>query len=1301
MKNLCKKIQIRIKRYIAMLLVIVMLPVQSITTEAVQVIEIYEEEEQTVSNNLPEVIEQEYIMQQDWTLTQDEYVYAMKIEAGTLDLNGYTLTVLGDVIQGGGDVKINGGKLHIYGYYRIQGIDEVTGEMVASKGSLIMTQEKDFVSVSGNFISDSKVDHNRKLTAGTMKLYGDFYVYKTKSNNSFLATEKHTIIMCGEETQTISFEISNLQSSRISNLTFEEKVAEEKVYHLEGVPCVTGRITDHTVKTRIKGWLGIAGNPVFENGLYNGDLRLVHFVHIRQPLTVSGNVMSGQNVRLTLYEDCLIYGDLISEGNIGLNGKHLKVCGDFCMNILRWGNTVTNGILEVQGDFTAKSGFFASKDHKVILSGTEPQTIDMGQGQKFATLELRNTSQEGVYAKQIFLKEGLITNGYRLSYLNDSGEFGWTLEKDMIWDGDLVLLEGDLDLNGHSLCVQGDLIQKSGTIKISGGSLQITGDYRMETEQEGVSVGVLQMQNAQDHVTVSGNFISRTNQNHEGYLTDGTLEVQGDFLVYKEDYAKSFFTSGEHTVLLSGENEQTVSVEGALLTENAFQNLTIENHSDSGVRFHNMIPVKGTIRTNGDCPIDGTIGVGKYTDFQYKDGSHLYNGDVHLLEDYTVDKPLVIDGNFSTNRRLILKDDLSVAGDVTLKSNFVLEEAELRVGNNFRLSSNDGINGMSMKHESDRIYVGGDFVYGIPYAKYEVTDGLIEVKGDVLLDKGARLSGKNRLLLSGDALQTIRAGALQSIATLELDNHSEEGVLSKTVLNVAEMITNGCRFRYENMEGISGFCLENDMTVDGDLTILDGTMDLNGHTLTVTGDLMQIAGVVDVQNGTLSVGGNYYMQYRTKDGNVTGIGSGMLNMVCPDDLVCVDGDMIIKSAVSPKGRFTAGEMRIKGEFRVDYETLLETEGTHCITLCGNTAQKITMVNSRHSIQNLILKNTSEEGIELGSNLNIMGQITDECKKISGKGSVYIKSAAVIKNGYFGGNLRVTETDVLTQDLEIGGLFYTAADFDLNGYSVTTKRLKTLCRCNINHGKLYVSEDFIMEYYSRLYMTNPDDEVLVVGNMIIDSGYNHKDLLTDGTLEIRGDFTQKRTINFVATGNHTTILGQKRTEDGELYVQNISFTHPGNARFHKLVLKKVRQTGYVFSADVFTLADEVIEDVTDETPPLPVNGLCVDNVTPTSISISYNSTWDENGVGGYHIFRDDELIGITGETKYTDKGLIPGTTYCYTVYALDYCQNRSDASAKFYVTTAEDAENPAQVTGLVVERVTGSKVCLKWDPSIDD
>jgi len=60
-----------------------------------------------------------------------------------------------------------------------------------------------------------------------------------------------------------------------------------------------------------------------------------------------------------------------------------------------------------------------------------------------------------------------------------------------------------------------------------------------------------------DYVCVEGNFVTQSYYSHNGRLTDGVLEVKGDFIQKKHQssyaYRDNFYATGKHKTILSGE----------------------------------------------------------------------------------------------------------------------------------------------------------------------------------------------------------------------------------------------------------------------------------------------------------------------------------------------------------------------------------------------------------------------------------------------------------------------------------------------------------------------------------------------------------------------------------------------------------------------------------------------------------------------------------------------------------------------------------------------------------------------------
>ncbi|MBQ2971186.1 MAG: S-layer homology domain-containing protein, partial [Ruminococcus sp.] len=121
----------------------------------------------------------ETIINKSLTLTSNRQVYGdLYLSSGTLDLNGYTLTVHGNLIQSSGDMVINHGTLNVGKDYRIQ-TKLSNGDFTSSYGSIKMKYNDDLVIVKGDFVMQSQTNNVRynTLSAGTIKISGDFYQY--------------------------------------------------------------------------------------------------------------------------------------------------------------------------------------------------------------------------------------------------------------------------------------------------------------------------------------------------------------------------------------------------------------------------------------------------------------------------------------------------------------------------------------------------------------------------------------------------------------------------------------------------------------------------------------------------------------------------------------------------------------------------------------------------------------------------------------------------------------------------------------------------------------------------------------------------------------------------------------------------------------------------------------------------------------------------------------------------------------------------------------------------------------------
>ena len=451
---------------------------------------------------------------------------------------GYSVKLTKDVVVNnsfditGGTVDLNGHKL------------TVNGDLTVSNGILKMTNLYDKVIVNGNFTTKSSYSHTGKLTDGTMEIKGNFNQIKNDTSDSyrnFDCSNNHRVIFNGTGKQTIHFDST---SSGFANVSFKNSNIE--------------------FDNNIRGW------TLQEDTVIDNDTKL----DLYNTLDLNGNKLT-------------VKGSLQQGGTININGGTLEVQGDYTITTYGYlkmtnakdkvivnGNfttkssyshtgKLTDGTMEIKGNFnqikndTSDSyrNFDCSNNHRVIFNGTGKQTIHFDSTSSgFANVSFKNSNIE-------------FDNNIR----------GWTLQEDTVIDNDTKLdLYNTLDLNGNKLTVKGSL-QQGGTININGGTLEVQGDYT-------ITNGYLKMTNAKDKVIVGGDFVTLTSSDHSNYLTNGIMEIQGNFnqITKAGSSGYNFNCSGKHIVILNGDGTQKVKFESS---NSHFNILELTKDKDTGYSF--------------------------------------------------------------------------------------------------------------------------------------------------------------------------------------------------------------------------------------------------------------------------------------------------------------------------------------------------------------------------------------------------------------------------------------------------------------------------------------------------------------------------------------------------------------------------------------------------------------------------------------------------------------------------------------------------------------------------------------------
>lgn len=1005
-----------------------------------------------------------------WNLVEDEiYEGDLHLISSELNLNGHQLTVHGDLVQSGGTINVNGGTLIITGDYRMQSqkLEEGSTTYEWSSGVLLMTKETDKVQVNGDFVMASVYNHESNLINGILEVKGDITQITTSIDSNLTTSNHHNLLLSGDSLQTITFDSTSSKTSRIANLVITN-ASQEGIVIKDGL-AVTGTVTDHDNK--VNGFVILVPGATILNNSFQGSLRIDEDSRINQTLVVKGdfNIYG----RTTILQDLFIGGNfnVLNNSRIDINGHNLYVAGnvkvypgsiyvnkgrleckgnltlacnysyyqsyynyneyypsylsmiypedyilvhgDFITEAANHYSYLTAGTLEIKGNFVQKTferNFSASGTHKTVFSGDTLQTISFSSNSSyFNLLELKNTSKEGVCAPGGIYTNFLIRNQCKLD-TNILKIYGQTLENDEVFEGNLCLISGEINLNGHKLTVNGDLIQEGGTIRINGGSLIVTGDYRIHSENKSVSSFVLVMTNSNDRVLVNGDFVMKTTLNHDGYLTNGILEVKGDFsqivVRLSEDLTESWISSYSHKILLSGQGLQTVNISRASYGTPKVANLEITNTSKEGVVIATIIVVTGTIADHGNH-VSGFLEL--VSSVAILDNS--FSGSITIKESVNIAKPLTVTGDMYINANTTLSEKvivhgnlflekgkldlngrtLVVDGDLTVNSGEIYIHSGLLVcKGKLTLKKSNSYYGslLTMSSSGDYVTIYGDFIMESPYCS-TMSAGVLELKSGFYLENTNFVaSGAHTVMLSGNQPQTVSFGtSLDSCFNdIVIKNTSGKGVRFHTYVTVkgkvCDLSKNVSQENYLRLFSLSS--IENHVYSGSIIllnsTVLDADYNLGGnirtcHDLDIAGfnlsanSLYIQGGTCNINNGSIKLKGNLEI---TDNSNFM--------MTNDSDLVIVDGDFKMSSIRNHSEKLSAGTLEVKGDFtQSGYDVNFLASGTHRTILSGKVladgSKYIQTVRFSYPgssrFNQLVLTSTLEKGYNFISDINLI------------------------------------------------------------------------------------------------------------------------------------------------------------------------------------------------------------------------------------------------------------------------------------------------------------------------------------------
>lgn len=1256
----------------------------------------------------------EYLVSQTgWTLTEDSERDFLVLGSGELNLNGYTLTIHTDFILAGGTLNVNGGKLIIKGDFNQQScwVDE-KGNLCYGEGEgiLCMQNENDYVRVEQNYYFRTMEQKDGYLSDGLLEIWGDLCQLSEGENGGFCATGNHTLWLNGNNHKMYFSQTGiNTDDNKINNLIISGNVT------FIGNPYVLGTVEENYIYNMShNGGIRIGMNTTFINRRFSGDVEVNVSRNIDDDLFISGSMKV--TVNLNISSQITIKKDLIFDGQgaVRLDSGKVRVTGNcyelnegalgFSMTheddyLSIYGNysksgpaclQMSEGLMEISGDIKIMEGFHTSGTHVISVQGRQLQTIDIGANVSIANFEINNYSSEGVYITQKFSVDHFNRNGCRLEYGDQDTIEGWILRKNTTIEKNIILDGDTLDLNGYTLTIHGNLIQESGRIEINNGHLIVDGDFRqqkrseVEGDYEG-SDGILCMTHANDNVEFNGDCYIGTKKSTYGYYTNGRLSIKGNFQQIKYENNNNFWLTDEHTLILSGKGDQLFVGAGA-----AINHFTIDARTSGTVTVEGEPFVRGILNGYG-VDINGYVRVST-PQLQ----NNRYSGSLRVMYSWEVRAETTIGKNLSMeNAKLYIYNNMTIGGD------YYVDSVDVHSGT-LKIEGNYYCNLTETSHHSGLFIDGygiviilGNFINEASTRRSKKSSGWLYVKGD-FITQNYGLYG-TMVILDGNKQQTISMGKGDRLSTLEIRNYSKEGVVSENILQVDRLIRNNCNMRYACVEGEFGYTLTEDLVIEGDYVLIEDTLKLNGHNMIVKGDFIHYGGTL-CADGNLIIEGNYKAQVPEKYSpaytwvNMTGSSMGKIDS--SKGHLLVNGDFIVD--IAQCYTMEGGILEVKGN--IDYiQGYFSANSCNTLILSGDKEQRI-QLGAEKEIGNLTVQNPDR--VIFNRTVIATNKVEDVYGTVDRQNLLKVK---LLKQVYsWNGDVEVTtsgENDA-TGDIMIGGTLTLNYSTDLQGIRLHVNKLYINSSCNINQAQVFCEEEIYIASQGTLIMEDVQGYLFTNGNFIMDSSYSHEGYLTNGVLEIKGNFTQKRAVNFIATENHVTKLSTKKTEKNRNYIQSIYFTNPGSARFHKVILTKTFE-GYNFTQQLSQVCDEYEFQLDDEIPPSAVEKLESIEIGLTEIQISYDGATDQHPIVGYNIYRDGELIRTTEKKTFTDTELETDTEYSYTVYAFDEYENVALESPVLTVRTLKDEEAPDKITSFYVATRTGSSITLKWNRPADN
>ena len=807
----------------------------------------------------------------------------LNMSGGTIDLNGGTLTVTGNINQSGGTITVNGGTLNTGQNYQLytETTNEETGKTTLSYGgTLEMGKAKSVVNVSGDYTTYAYSARGDALTSGTLNISGNFK-HLGYGAYDFSPNDNLEINFLKNGITEIFF--ANTEAHFNANTHFKSQKIKINTpfcgWKLAGNVTVVSDISSFSNTMNLNGYsFTVNGNLNQPTGsMYIND----------GTLNVNGNyLLYKETENSTTHDKTKSYG-----GSLGMDKNSVvNVQGNYeTYAYSARSDTLSSGTLNISGNFIhlGYGAYDFSPDDNLEINFL-----------KNGTTEISFANTEAHFNANTHFKSGQIKI--------NTPFHGWKLNDNLSITSTLPKFTNTLNLNGYSLTINGNLNQPNGTMYVNGGILNVNGNYLLyrETEDDTTHIktkssgGSLYMDNKKDLVNIQGNYETYAYSARGDALTAGTLNISGNFKHL--GYGAYDFSPDDNL-------EINFLKDG--ITEVSFANTSA--HFNSNTHFKS-----GKLKLSGK-PSGWTL----HQDLTFSDTLPAFSGTFDL-NGYTMN--ISDDLNQPSGTIKVNGGTLNISGNYNLygtKTNEVSDLEEYISGGTLITSK-----------AADVVNIGKDFVAYGDESSSSLQYGTININGD-LTHLGYNFAPSNNVTLNFKKVGTTTLNFASTAGHLNTNSHFSSGnvmILGKPM----------------------GWTLNEDITIYGDMPAFTGTFDLNGHGLTFEKSLTQPTGSIKVNRGTLHMKGDYNL-HSTKIDDVTDektlASGGSFLMQNVKDKVTIDGNFTVYSS-NGSDYLKAGTLTLKGNLKQEggsysfYPTYL-----HKTILAGNATpdkkQKVSFTNS--------------------------------------------------------------------------------------------------------------------------------------------------------------------------------------------------------------------------------------------------------------------------------------------------------------------------------------------------------------------